>query len=460
MRYVAAACALLFTISWTSHADIVPPQIQGLPAKIVAETVVNHATERRGFVTVPIDYDDPHSATIQVFYRWIPSTGAANAPTLIYINGGPGYPSSYIRALDYDYVARPTDALTELLELFNVVLVDQRGTDGNSFPLEQTSPLLEQEAIARYLHSDFLALDHAAVGETLMAEGLLDPLRYYVFGHSFGSSVASNFIRLQGEGKISLRPTGFILSAGASLENSGILTWAGARPVQQKIGQELVEWARQSGRGLPIHRLMDDMRDYLTEARMSPDVAHFLYADLMSDDFPSFYKAARKMRDEFSEREVVEEYIRTQTDCFNYLAHVLNVQSSNEGLLNGEVLQYADQMHPQPFWIIDPIRAWAFEERYVPHRYQELVRLQRSGRMYFPKHASARQIQDLVRSGTRLLFHYGRRDIVAGAESAESFLRESLGKDLARDTVALTEGGHRDIRSRRGVELIRRHFGL
>lgn len=73
-----------------------------------------------GFLTVPLDRDDPGAATLKIGYAWRPAKNAARG-TLVANEGGPGYPS-----LASMYLW--TGMYGDLLQDFNLLVVDARGT--------------------------------------------------------------------------------------------------------------------------------------------------------------------------------------------------------------------------------------------------------------------------------------------------------------------------------------------
>jgi pimeloyl-ACP methyl ester carboxylesterase len=73
-----------------------------------------------GFLSVPLDRDDPGAATLKIGYAWRPARKAARG-TLVANEGGPGYPSLTSMSLW-------TGMYGDLLQDFNLLVVDARGT--------------------------------------------------------------------------------------------------------------------------------------------------------------------------------------------------------------------------------------------------------------------------------------------------------------------------------------------
>lgn len=95
---------------------------------------------------MPLDYSQGCSPNINIFYRMIPAYGSQindkSKPIIVVMNGGPGAPSSVYRSLNFDY-SKPNpnifDRFKYLLINYRILLVDQRGTDGLSLPIDFTN---------------------------------------------------------------------------------------------------------------------------------------------------------------------------------------------------------------------------------------------------------------------------------------------------------------------------------
>ncbi len=128
------------------------------------------AAEQRGFVDVPLDYEDPSAGSTSIFYR-LPKAFNAAQPTLLFFYGGPGITSL-------------SGFFERTLPDFNVVYFDQRGT-GFSY-----LPTLADQLTPRYFSSEHSARDAARVLDHLGIE------KVGVYGHSYGSVVATIFAHL------------------------------------------------------------------------------------------------------------------------------------------------------------------------------------------------------------------------------------------------------------------------
>ncbi|HMN67406.1 MAG TPA: hypothetical protein PKC28_02610 [Bdellovibrionales bacterium] len=447
---------LAFTLGTAWAAPVPNATIRGLPTAAVDDQVAVHAVERRGFVRVPFDYARPSAEKVHIFYRWIPSLTGASAPTLIYINGGPGMAATSIRELDYDYTAMPADRLTELLRVFNVVLVDQRGTGGQSFPLVYEAwARTDLEKVGRYMNADVLALDHANVAEKLVRLGLADASHLYVMAHSFGLHVGQSYIRLLAERRIATAPTGMILSAGQLADP--LWTWTGARPNQENFSHEALRYSLREGLE-PFNALVLRVKAHFAHIGADPELVHFAYADITPGEPDVLYSVVADFLTLKSKAEV-DDYMMNYSDAYGALNPVLSVQSLNGGRMAGEILRDADRHYPMDSWIIDPLKAFAMEEKYNARKSDALERLVARGRIVSPRLPTRAQFEAFM-SRSKLMFHWGRKDPITGAEVGRQIVANMLGQGVANRAVFLTSGAHRDIRSIEGVTAIRGYFGL
>ncbi|MDO6705444.1 alpha/beta fold hydrolase [Photobacterium sp. 1_MG-2023] len=134
---------------------------------------------------LPLDYQQPDGEQIQVFAREVVARGQQNAdlPWLVYLQGGPGFPSP-----------RPESEsgwLKRALKDFRVLLLDQRGT-GQSQPVHaQTLSGLTPEQQAEYLshfRADNIVRDAEAIRESLGVS------QWSLLGQSFGGFCALHYL--------------------------------------------------------------------------------------------------------------------------------------------------------------------------------------------------------------------------------------------------------------------------
>ncbi|QUJ68726.1 alpha/beta fold hydrolase [Photobacterium sp. GJ3] len=134
---------------------------------------------------LPLDYQQPGGERIQVFAREVVARGQRNAdlPWLVYLQGGPGFPSP-----------RPESEsgwLKRALKDFRVLLLDQRGT-GQSQPVHaQTLSGLTPAQQAEYLshfRADNIVRDAEAIRESLGVS------QWSLLGQSFGGFCALHYL--------------------------------------------------------------------------------------------------------------------------------------------------------------------------------------------------------------------------------------------------------------------------
>jgi hypothetical protein len=451
--------AFIFAFGFVDTLWAAPVQnsfIFGLPTFVVDDSAARHPIEKRGFVRVPVDYDRPSPHSIHIFYRWIPSFAGAGAPTLVLMNGGPGLASSMMRVLDYDYRQMPPDKLTVLLSAFNVVLVDQRGTPGGSYPLDQRNlHRIHLDKIAQFMNADVLARDHAEVAKTLIARRLMTPSSYYVLAHSFGLQIGQSYVRLSAEGKIDLPPKGMILSSGQLLDP--VWTWGGARRNLEFFSRGLLKYSIQQGRE-PFDRLMIRAKAHFASLGVDPNMINYAYADTITGDYAADYDFVLEVM-KLNSKQEIEKFLYENSDVFGLLNPVLSIQSLNGGRMAADLLTAADRLYHLEDWMIDPLKAFAIDDNYLPFKYRKLRMAVARGEIR-PLRRPNRAHFHAFMAKTRMLFHWGRTDLIAGAESGRLTVINLLGPQTARRVTVLTSGGHKDIRTPEGLALIRGYFGL
>ncbi|MCR4295894.1 MAG: alpha/beta hydrolase [Elusimicrobia bacterium] len=248
-----------------------------LPFKKIDPKVVEHPVERRGFVDVTLDHSRPDGPKIPVFYRLIPAYGRRHDdpshPVIVVINGGPGMPGSAYRPLDFDY-ANPSpingtlDRFRYLLESYRVLLVDQRGTDGQSAPLDMEDPGIDADAIALGFSSDRQARDYLAVIEALIPKG--EP--FFIIAQSYGGMVGMQYLSLTLAG--ARRPKGIVFSASALPYEDVLAASLARRSEQLKLNLELREAYPD------IETRLGAVRAHLRDQGLNPDSIHGLFSFL------------------------------------------------------------------------------------------------------------------------------------------------------------------------------------
>jgi len=258
----------------------------GLPLKTVDRSVLEHPVERRGFVTVPLDHAaDPAAAgpTLDIFYRLIPAHGSAvddrTKPIVVVINGGPGIPASFYRPLDYDYAQgalRPgLDRFKHLLLSHHVLIADQRGTDGNSAPLDMDDPSVDPDLVARFFSSDSHALDYLAVVDAVVPAGEA----YFVIAQSYGGLPGMQLIAQRAR----RQPRGIVFSSSALPFEDPLASMRARRREQLRLNLHLATVVPD------IAARLDQVRGHLVALGLDPKLVHGLFV-LLGKDVPGVWE--------------------------------------------------------------------------------------------------------------------------------------------------------------------------
>lgn len=256
-----------------------------LPFKPVDRAAVSHhPVERRGFVTVPLDYADPAAGTIDVFYRILPAHGSTaddpTKPLVVVINGGPGISCSFYRPLDYDYANQQMprggfDRFVYLLRTHRVVLVDQRGTDGQSAPLDMDAPELDARAVGRLFSSDSVARDTLAVVNALIPDGE----RFWMIAQSYGGLPGMQYLALP-DARL---PTGIIFSSSALPFEDPLATMRFRRREQLRLNLHLRDMVPD------VAERLDAVRAHCRAVGADPGIVHGLYV-LLGKGVPGYWE--------------------------------------------------------------------------------------------------------------------------------------------------------------------------
>lgn len=136
-------------------------------------------------IAVPLDYKKPAAGDISIFVREFRHKDKPKRPYVIYLTGGPGFPSPRFTA--------NSSFLKPLLDKFNVLLLDQRGTGLSSrIDVEDLRTMGEQERV------DFLSLFRAPniIQDVIkLEERFLGPdEKWLVLGQSFGGFCLAHYL--------------------------------------------------------------------------------------------------------------------------------------------------------------------------------------------------------------------------------------------------------------------------
>lgn len=320
--------------------------------KPVDSKVLEHSIERRGFISVPFDYAKPKADRIVVFYRLIPAYGSTHGyrSKLIVVvrNGGPGISSSIYRSLNFDYTNPESPANGSLdrfkysLKTHRILLVDQRGTDGQSAPLDFGFPGgQDSDWVATYFSSDSQACDYAAVIEEVVPEGY----PFFLIGQSYGGMPAMQYISLED----ARRPNGIVFSSSGLPHEDSQDQLLSRRREQLQLNLKLREMVPD------ITLRLENVKAHLGHIGADPMRIHGLYTFLGKD-------VAGKWEKDFVHRlEKIKQYtfeefesdLATQLGGVMLLNYILSSANFTPGYADRSFAQLSSDKIPFEPWMID-----------------------------------------------------------------------------------------------------------
>ncbi|MFI5345625.1 MAG: alpha/beta fold hydrolase [Elusimicrobiota bacterium] len=331
-------------------------ELRAVPFKKVDRSIRNHTVERRGFVPVPFDYTRREGPALDIFYRLIPAAGTAAAdksrPLVVVVNGGPGMPSSGYRAYDFDYssvMPAKADYLGELTKYFRVLILDQRGTDGNSAPLDLDDSRSRPEIIARYFDSSHIARDHQEV-----LNAVLPGEEFFMIAQSYGGMVGMHYMGLP---DITRVPKGICFSAAAMPHGDFMRQFVSRRAKQKELN--LVLKARRPD--LPP-KIME-LRAHFRKSDLDADFSHLLWQYLgQGEDGDWEKKLANKLTALLAaDREALLAFVAEESGS-NFLNYILSNPMTTPGHTDATLaraaaaeLPYAEEWMLDECWMLAAI---------------------------------------------------------------------------------------------------------
>ncbi|EEI17136.1 alpha/beta fold hydrolase [Corynebacterium lipophiloflavum] len=161
--------------------------------------------------------------------------GDAPKPALLYLQGGPGFPSPREH---YDWIATA-------LEHYRVVLLDQRGT-GRSTRIDRATPQLIDAPTLTRLRADAIVADAEAIRRELGVE------RWDVLGQSFGGFCLAHYLAAHPESVRHAFFTGGLPTVTRGVDEVYHATFAKLRARHQLFYRE-VPWAESMVREVCRH---------------------------------------------------------------------------------------------------------------------------------------------------------------------------------------------------------------
>lgn len=430
------------------HANFLGMAAQGLRFKSVDRNVVDHPVERRGFVQVPLDYDQPDKDTIEIFYRMLPAHASSandrSKPVIVIFNGGPGIPSSDYRPLGYDYdnPSSPKngsrDPFKYLLRTHRVLLIDQRGTDGQSAPLDMDFPDTDARTVARLFSSDSMARDFLAVIDAVIPKE--DP--FYVIAQSFGGLPGMQYLALSEK----RRPNAMIFSCSALPHMDLMPNLLARRREQLKLNLQLRQACPD------IEQKLGKARARVESLGLDPVHVDGLFAWLGRGTPGEWEKKlldkldvlTRQSRDEIEDD---PEYKYVLTNLLNLILCTVNFTPGNTDRVNAQI---TSEQLPFESWMLDENRVMMMMGRDGTWQDRLLEGIERDPLPVTPFPS----IEELRRSisGNRVVFVAGEND---GFNPPEAYL-QTVGQFLVEgSTEVLTlPGGHGAIFQEPGQQMI------
>ena len=316
--------------------------LEQLSFRSVDDSVTEHASEKRGFVSVPLNYENPEQKKIKLFYRFIPHDGSRgfkdqSKPVMVVINDGPGLSSESLRA--YDAEAKKTDNLTFFLKDYDVLLVDQRGT-GYSSPIDTDNSDLKPELIANYFDSDDIAKDYAQV-----IESLIPGRPFYLLGLGYGGLALYSYIFHNK----APRPQSFIF-ANSSLPPYGFLKkYRSQRRLQ--YGLNLQMQRSDSAFKKDIRTL----RKRLREEGGNPNAVNSLYSYMGGRNSKEWKTSLREELNKLLEMDSsdLEDHFEFTEKGPDLLRYVLSARSHTPGMTQRKLFKYFQKKLPLNPWMLD-----------------------------------------------------------------------------------------------------------
>jgi pimeloyl-ACP methyl ester carboxylesterase len=312
--------------------------------------VLQHPLEKRGLVSVPLDYSHPEGQKIEIFYRLIPAYGTSvedsSKPIIVVFNGGPGIPSHVYRALDFDYENPGSekngfDRFKFILKTHRVLIADQRGTDGHSAPLDLNDPKLNGHDIAKYFSSDFQARDYQAVIETVVPKNE----KFLIISQSYGGMVGMQYLSLE-----------------TAPKPLGLLFTCSALPYDDIMGAMLSRRQEQHSLNLQLKKALPEIETKLAAARAhlktnGLDANHLngLYNYLGKSEAGLWEKVFESQLDKILtlDKAALEKEFKDSVGVGNVLNYILSSANFTPGETDRSLAEITSVKIPFEPWMVD-----------------------------------------------------------------------------------------------------------
>lgn len=324
-------------------------KLEFLPEK--SDAVLVHPIEKRGFVTVPLDYAHPTQQKLKIFYRLIPADGSSlsdDKDVIVVVNGGPGMPSKGYRAYDYDYAKKPDDNLKYLTKKYHVLIMDQRGTDGNSTALNMQASNLDYKAVAKLFSADSIARDQQLVIND--AIGTSKP--FYMIAQSFGGMVGFQYMW---QPAIIRKPRAILLTSPAVPFEDVLRFAAERRNAQKTLNLELKKYEPN------IANLVSELKAHFTQLGLNPLYTNILWINLGRGKDGVWQK---KMIEEINsmmkmDKAGLEKNINETAGNVNLLNYILSSSNTTPGWTDSTLAKKMMRDIPYESWMLDEAALYA-----------------------------------------------------------------------------------------------------
>lgn len=353
-----------WTVSQVCFADLKTIEAWMKP---IDPAFTTHSLESRGFVQVPLDYDHPNVASINIAYRLLPvmtiqdsqavyfhpkSAQAQSKPLLMVINGGPGASSSHLRRLSFEYDSEiPTDRMAELSKYFRVLMVDQRGTDGQSSSINFLDPSIDAQLITDHFGPRPVALDHARVIQAI------NPSRepFYIIAQSYGGIVGANYLVELGRRLDVPKPSGVAFtSAGIQSAADAFQKQIRRRLTQRELQRQLIETYPQ------MESLIESLRERVRSVDPNSTVVDSMATTLgrgsdWKSEFLKKIQSMLAMNDDELSKEIQGEHA-----TIDLLNHILSSAVITPGYTDRTLYTAIKDKMALEDWMLDELRNYHF----------------------------------------------------------------------------------------------------
>lgn len=404
----------------------------------VPNGILTHSVEKRGLVSVPLDWKNPGSKKLQIFYRFIPALGKTHAdttpPILVIVNGGPGAASGMYRPYDYDYANPSADhqereVLKTLNQYFRILIMDQRGTPGYSAPLDMRAEDLDSEEIAKHFGADHLALDQQAVIEEVIPKG--EP--FFMIYQSYGGMVGMRYLTMP---EITRRPAGGVFTSSALPHEDPMPSFLGRRKEQHRLNQSLAQYSP----AIPEKLLA--FRKKLTENGLSAEGAHYLWEFLGKGEDGKWQADFDRRLDKLlvSNKTELEAFVNEHTADVSVLNYILASSEMSPGQTDRVLAKKIVKEIPYDNWMVDEQNCWLRIADKEPEHIKKLLdRLDVTPPT--PAHYEPIEVLKKRFRGVRVLFTLGDNDAFLPTEKLLPHVEQFQVPGVTE--IKLLPGGHK-----------------